>query len=236
MAFDNLKARSRYFRVLLYLDNEQHLAAAETIRTQYEHDYLCCKHTGYDGEKDHVHYVLWFDNPRSTETVCRVLGFVDPLGIPDDQFVRAIVKKQENKVDRQLKSACIYLVHANAPEKEQYPVSALEGDKDKIAWTCQQIVKYERNSLDMSDCVLGILDWIARQDDFIRVAYFGRWLCGSPYFKANSNRIVWAAIREHNLRIYQSKQPSEFGGLDTCENFRELTQAEWDSMQLIYGE
>ena len=107
--FDNLTARSRYFRVLLYPDNVQHQAAFTAIKAVYAGDYIGIIHKEQDGEKEHIHIVLWFDNPRKTESVCRVLGFVDDLGTPDDQFIRAICKQQGRRVEQQLKSSCIYL-------------------------------------------------------------------------------------------------------------------------------
>lgn len=235
--FENLTARSRYFRCLLYPDNPLHAAAMDMI-PQYADEYIGIVHTEQDGEKEHKHFVLFFDNPRVTATVCKALGFVDPTGLPDDQFVRAIVKNQKRKVDQQLKDCCVYLTHRNAPEKEQYPTTLLFGAKDRIAWTAKQVMKYESQEFDMSDCVSAVLDWIARQDDFIRVYSFGKWLCNSPYFKANNNKIIWAAIREHNLRIYNEKCDSVMptGGFDSIyPDFREITDEELAGMRFVYG-
>lgn len=230
--FDNLKARSRYFRVLLYPDCAEHAAAIEVIKNGYPDEYIGITHLAQDGEKEHQHFVLLFDNPRKTETVCEKLGLVSPLGLADDQFVRAIVKKQKRKVDQQLKDCCVYLTHRNAPEKEQYEVSQLFGDQARIKWTAKQVLKYESQEIDMPDCVLGILDWIASQDDIIKVYSFGRWLANSPYFKANNNRIVWAAIKEHNLRVWneQNPRPDHFDTVDPQydESFRELSHDEED--------
>lgn len=227
--FSNIDARSRYFRVLLYPDNEIHAAAIDQIKNGYADEYIGITHTEQDGEKEHQHFVLLFDNPRKTFTVCQMLGLVDALGMPDDQFVRAIVKKQKRKVDQQLKDCCVYLTHRNAPEKEQYEVSQLFGSQSRIKWTAKQVLKYESNEFDMPDCVLGVLDWISSQDDIIKVYSFGRWLCNSPYFKANNNRIVWAAIKEHNLLIWneQNPRPDHFDTVVPQDvDFREMTPEE----------
>lgn len=215
--FDNLSARSRYFRVLLYPDNELHQKAFETIQQKWANEFIGIIHKEQDGEKEHIHIVLCFKNPRVTSSVCNVLGFVDPTGLADDQFVRAIVKGQSRKVDQQLKSCCIYLLHKNAPEKEQYEISDLFGNKDMIAFTRKECIKYDLKEIDMPDSVQGILDWISSQDDMISAVSFGRWLCNTPYFKANNNKIVWAALKEHNLRIYKAKNAMPVGGFDVIQ-------------------
>lgn len=233
--FENLTARSRYFRLLLYTDNPVHMAAFDAIKHGISEEYVGIVHRAQDGiEKEHVHIVLCFDNPRITSTVCNRLGFVDATNMPDDQFVRAIVKEQSRKVFQQLKSCCIYLTHRNAPEKEQYSAADLFGTDARVKWTAKQVLKYESNDFDMSDCVLACLDWISAQDDEVKVSTFGRWLANSPHWKANGNKIVWGALREHNLRIYHEKNPvpSHF---DTLEEYNTKLAFDLSEFELLYG-
>ena len=237
---NNLEMRSRYFRLLLYPDNPLHLSVIEKIKSyDVSEEYLGIIHRGIDGDKEHEHYVLFFDNPRCTASLCRSLGFVDCTDMPNDQFVRAITKKQNRKVDSQLKDCCVYLTHRNAPEKEQYPVSDLFGSEERIKFTAHQIIKYESQTFDMADSVSFVLDWISRQDGYIKVFSFGKWLCSSPYFKANGNKIVWAALREHNLNCYAQKSWIPENGFDTLvPDFREMTEeesAELSRMGFIFG-
>lgn len=239
--FDNLNARSRYFRVLLYPDNPAHVAALEIIKDRYKDDYVGIKHIGQDGDKDHYHLILWFKNPRSTASVCRVLGFVDPTDLPDDKFVRAIVKSAKRKTDRQLKACCVYLTHKSAPEKEQYDISDLFGNSDYIEFTRKEIVKYDLHEIDMPDSVLGCLDFIRDQDDFIPASVFGRWLCNSPYFKAHNNRIVWAALKEHNVKIYHRENPISLELGDIKDNIDSLHVSDsdlstYEDLFLVFGE
>ena len=231
--FKNIEARSRYFRCLLYPDNELHSLAIEKLK-EYADDYVGITHTEQDGEKEHQHYVLIFKNPRKTATVCRELGFVDGLDMPDDQFVRAIVKQQKRKVDSQLKDCLIYLTHRNAPEKEQYEVSQLIGSPEWIKYTAKQIQKYESQEFDMCDSVSGILDWIAAQDGIIKAYTFGKFVTNSPYFKANSNKIVWAALKEHNLRVYNDQHPVPDHFDCVVPDFAEITEQELAQMNFIY--
>ena len=240
-SFDNLHARSRYFRVQLYPDNQLHADIFSRIKSDCIADsYVGITHKAIEGEKEHMHIVLLFDNPRQTDSLCRSLGFVNDLGEPDDQFCRAIVKKQKRPVDQQLKSCCIYLTHRNAPEKEQYPIEDLFGTEKQVRQTVKWVVKHEAGEVDMPDSVLAILDWIAMQDNIIKAYSFGKWLANSPYWKANNNRIVWAAIREHNLRIYgdQNPVPDHFDTVGSSEryDFIEISDSELAQMGFVWGD
>lgn len=232
--FKNVDARSRYFRVMIYPDNEQHVKALEMLK-EYAEDYVGITHEAQDGEKEHMHFVLLFKNPRVTSTVCKALGFVDPLDMPDDQFVRAIVKQQKRKVDQQLKDCLIYLTHRNAPEKEQYECTKLIGSPEYIKYTMKIVQKYESAEFDMCDSVNGILDWIASQDGIIKAYTFGKFLTKSPFWKANSNKVVWAALKEHNIRVWNDQNSMPAGGFDTIvPDFREISDSELAAMQFVY--
>lgn len=235
--FDNLTARTRYFRCLLYPDNPQHAAAISLIKSGYAEQYLGIVHkAAEDGEKEHHHIVLVFDNPRITSSVCTVLGLVDASGAPDDQFCRAIVKKQDRPVDQQLSSCCVYLTHRNAPEKEQYSLDDLYGTEELRRKTAKWVLKTESKEFDMPDSVLAVLDWISSQDNIIKAYSFGRWLANSPYWKANNNRIVWSALKEHNLRIWQEQNPvpGHFDCVDPKDRIRTDEDAELARMGFVW--
>ena len=232
---DNLNARSRYFRVQLYTDNALHMAAFNTIKAGFSDEYLGIVHNAIDGEKEHVHIVLMFVNPRQTKTICYGLGLVDELGVPDDQFVRAIIKKQKREVDQQLDSCCIYLTHRNSPEKEQYPISDVFGTSSRIKWLEKKVTKYMQKQFDMSDSVSAVLDWLASQDDTVTAFQLGKWLANSPHWKANSNKIVWACLREHNLKIYKQKNPVSHR-FDTLEQYNESRAFDLSEFDFLYGD
>ena len=232
---ENLDARSRYFRILLYTDNPVHMAAFDKIKQGVSDEYLGIVHRAIDGEKEHVHCVLMFVNPRQTKTVCYSLGLVDELGVPDDQFVRAIIKRQKREVDQQLDSACIYLTHRNAPEKEQYPMDDVFGTSSRIKWLDKKVTKYMQKQYDMSDSVSAVIDWISHQDDTVTAYQLGKWLANTPHWKANSNWFVRAVLREHNLRIYKEKNPVPHQ-FDTLEEFSESRAFDLSEFDFLYGD
>lgn len=241
-SFVNADARSRYFRLLLYPDNSQHSALIDRIKAGEIADdgFLGIMHQAIEGiEKEHYHFVLFFVHPRETAVLCKHFGFVNDLGEPDDTFVRAIVRAQNRDVDKQITSCTIYLTHRNAPEKEQYDFSSVFGSDDRKADLLRDLIKYESTHLDMSDAVLAVLDYISTfGNDFIRIIPFGKWLCKSPYFKCNGNKLVWAALREHNLNVLRDKQkdwiPAD--GFDTVNpDFEELSDDEWENLRFVFG-
>ena len=234
--FDNLRARSRYFRIMLYTDNQMHMQAFDKIKQGYSEEYLGIVHQASDGgEKEHIHIVLMFVHPRLTSTVCYALGMVDEMGVPDDQFCRAIVKQQKRDVDQQLDSSCIYLTHRNAPEKEQYPISDVFGTSSRIKWLEKKIIKYQAKDFDMSDCVSAVLEHIAQQDDTITAYQLGKWLVNTPYWRANSNKFVWACLREHNLKIYKDRNPVPHK-FDTLEEYNFARAFDLSEFDFLYGD
>lgn len=240
--FENLSARSRHFRILLYTDNSLHMQVFQAIKANTiftdddsKYEYVGNVHRGLDDEKEHVHIVLSFVNPKKTASVCRAMGFVDDLGTPDDQFVRAIVKAAERPVDQQLLSACVYLTHRNAPEKEQYSTDDLFGTAELLKYTIKHTIKYESKECDMPDSVCAALDWIRDQDGNISAFQLGKWLANSPYWKANNNKFVWAVLREHNLKVYKDAHPvpHEFSTLEEYSAQRAFDLSEFE---LLYGD
>lgn len=196
----------RNVKLLLYPDNEKHMEAFKMIPMFYP-EYVGILHDKLPDRKPHYHILI---HPISEEgqnipvqigTVCRKLGLINDLGEPDLQFIRPV----EGRYSQFL----IYMTHLSVPEKEQYNASDLFGSNALISDYGKTATKWLRNEFDMSDCILAVLDWIQRQEGIIRMSYFARWICNTPYFKASGSALVRSCIEEHNYRIYNS-QRSEY--------------------------
>lgn len=212
--FDNMKARSRYFRLMLYPDNIKHALAIEKIKDGYAEEYAGIVHRGFEDEtKEHEHYVLEFVNPRKTESVCQVLGLTNDLGEPDDQFCRAVLKKQNNPVLRQINSCLVYLLHLNSPEKEQYTLSDVFGTPAMIERTRRAVLAFLGDGLPMNEAILGCLDYIQHTEGVLKVSTFTRWLCNSENFKARNSWLVRESLLEHNQAIFAAKHRAEMAAL-----------------------
>ena len=69
--FENIKARSRYFRILLYTDNPVHCKAFDIIKNGYSEEYLGIVHKASDGgEKEHIHIHGFPDGASGKESTC----------------------------------------------------------------------------------------------------------------------------------------------------------------------
>lgn len=191
------KEKSRNMKLLLYPDNPHHVKVFMNIQDS-NYAYIGIKHAAIEGGKEHWHIYLCFDNPRYTASVAAELQLVNDLGEPDTQFVRAISGRFEN--------ALVYLTHCNCPDKEQYSFDDLFGVADLIERTKKACLKYQRKDMDMSDAIIGCLDYIRRTEGVISMTDFGYWVCRSAFFRAASSGIVRAAIEEHNRKIYAASQ------------------------------
>lgn len=139
------------------------------------------------------------NGPMMMQTICNAVGMVNELGQPDAQFIRFL--------DGRLNGFLVYLTHLSEPQKEQYSASALFGSSYMLAEYGKAATKFVRNELDMSDCVLGCLDWISNQRGYIiRWSGFARWAANSPFFRGASSPLVRHAIDEHNNAIYNRQQ------------------------------
>lgn len=205
------EVKTRGYKLLLFADNPRHMAIFRKVKKVYGDCFVGCWHTQYDDKgreivtgdgKKHVHVILYLKNAVWWRSVCKRLGSISPDGLPDYQFVRAI--GYDNAKETVKKGFC-YLTHANAPTKEQYPCSALFGAPDLVQAAQNAILACEMGALSMSECVYHVLEWVSGQPDYISMNDFGFWICGTPYFKASSSRIVYQAISEHNQKIAAEK-------------------------------
>lgn len=113
--------RDRKFCAVLYPDDPAHALAFEKIKESFDcayilHDCDCVEDTG-ELKKPHYHVVFTFPNPRYLSSVA-----VD-LGIPENYIERCI----------KLNASLRYLIHADNPDKYQYPMDAVGGSlKDRL--------------------------------------------------------------------------------------------------------
>lgn len=192
---DPSSVQSRNFKLLLYPDNELHVAALAAVKDNFP-EYIGILHDQNPEAKPHYHVAFKLEKPQMLGTVARKLGLITDLGEPDLQFVRPC----DGRFDRFL----VYLTHLDQPDKEQYDASALFGSSALISDYGRAATKFLRSEFDMADCVLACLDWIRGHEGIVTMTGFARWICGTPYFKASASPIVRACIEEHNQRIYNS--------------------------------
>ena len=112
--------RDRKFCVILYPDDATHMDAFEKIKESFDCAYILHDSDTLDtGElkKPHYHVVFTFPNPRYLSSVA------EDLGIPENYIERCL----------KLNSALRYLIHADNPDKYQYPLEAVGGSlKSKL--------------------------------------------------------------------------------------------------------
>ena len=169
----------KYFTLVLYPDDSTHIDLLNYLSNTYTCKYILHdKDRNKDGElkKAHWHIVWQTASPRTVTSLKKELN-VDYL---------QIVRTQ--------KQILAYLIHANAPDKYQYPVSDLKGD-----------LSIENDTEDNN--ILLILDFIENSDVEITIKqlnYFcaknGLW---SHYRR--SSYIFIKTLEEHNKNIYLKK-------------------------------
>lgn len=225
---DVSSAMSRNFKLLLYPDNEQHVQAVDKLKELFP-DYLGILHKGIEGGKDHWHFAVSVgDVPMRGGTLARKLGLVTEQLEPDCQFIRL--------VGGRMSGFLIYLTHLNQPDKEQYSPSDLFGSSGMFAEYCKAASKYLRKEVDSQDCVLAVLDWLKWQEGIVRLSYFARWICGTPYFKCANSPLVRGLIQEHNDRIYNAVRKDYIDSVsDSSEKMQALLAypESFDSNKLV---
>ena len=211
------KVQSRNFKVLLYPDNSDHVKVLETLKTVFP-EHIGILHDANEERKQHYHVGFKLDKPLELGTVCRKLGMVDEMLLPDLQFIRVC----DGRFDRFL----VYLTHLDDQNKEQYAASELFGSSGLISDYGRAATRWMRKEFDMSDCVLACIDWIRNKgDQVITMTSFARWICNTPYFKASSSLLVRSCIEEHNMRIYNAYRSDYLSSMaDSQEKYQALLQ------------
>lgn len=186
--------KSRYFALLLYPDNDIHVSVLSKIVSEYP-DHIGIWHNETEDNKRHCHLYLSFPNPRKAANVA------EEIGLPDAQFCRALFGS--------FRDCLLYLTHINQPEKERYSTSDLFGSPALLERYRRAEIAFLRKALDMSEAVLGCIDWIEQQAGIISASAFARWACSNAYFKGVSHPLVRMALDEHNQREYAKKRRIE---------------------------
>lgn len=221
---DPKKERSRTYKLLLFCDNKQHMAALKRIQRdeEFKNSYVGIWHVKIDEEgqvitdgsgKKHCHVLLDLKNAFFWSSLCKKLGFVDEKGEIDCRFCMPISCEIEKNTGKFIKTGRSnlergyqYLVHINASDKEQYPLSALWGAEEKLQNAYTAIQNYLAKNISMSSCVFMALTWIEQQSGIISYKDLTTWLCNSPYFKCQSSPLVRAVLDEHNRKFYMKSK------------------------------
>lgn len=229
---DPSEVRKRGYKLLLYADNRRHMQVLARIRRQedFKRSYVGCWHIQYDSsgseivtgkDKKHCHVILSFDNPRYWSGVCRSLGLISDSGEPDTQFCRPIGLERDT-----IEGGMIYLIHANAPDKEQYSVSDLFGAPVMVEAAERAIVGYQLRHISLSESLTAINDWVNSQfGKIITWNHYVQWLVTTPYVRTGaSNSLVRELIKAHNHKIA------------TAENREKMSEfaASYEKLQSLY--
>lgn len=203
----DLNFKTRNFKLLLYPDNDQHCDVMKKIESDSRFsDYIMIEHSlvGLDQKritegqgKIHRHYALCFSSAVYAAPLCRELGLVSDLGEPDYQFIRPITGR--------FSEFLLYMLHIAYDDKEHYSPVELQGSLELRDKALKAVLRYQRSQCELPDAVLACLDWIQAQSDrIITVTDFARWVCYTPYFRAQTSPLVRGAIAEHNQKLYAS--------------------------------
>ena len=106
--------RDRKFCTILYPDDSTHMEAFEKIKECFDSAYIlhdCDTLDTGELKKPHYHVVFTFPNPRFLSSVAQ------DLRIPENYIERCL----------KLNSSLRYLIHADNPDKFQYPLEAVGG-------------------------------------------------------------------------------------------------------------
>lgn len=174
--------KSRHIALLLYPDNEKHLDILARIKEEHP-EYIGIMHHGDDDIKEHFHIYLCFPNPVFASSVSQTLDLEENLCRP---------------LFGQFRDSLVYLVHRNAPEKEQYNVSDCFGSPALLHKLERYVMRYERSEVDTAEAVEGCIDWICKQQSYISYTAFVRWVLSTAFFKGASSPLVRMCLEEHN--------------------------------------
>lgn len=187
------KAKPKKYRkmvAVLYDEDPTHLAALDKIRSSYQfamikHDCDVIEGTG-ELKKAHWHIVLDFRHARYLTGVSKALGITDNYLKPcsdDEQYLR-------------------YLIHADDPDKYQYPLSAVEATPDMltrldIALSRQGVKPTEVESVSR------ILSYLDSLDDVVTIRELIAWSIGNECYSAlrRGGWLMKVLVQEHNDNV-----------------------------------
>lgn len=234
----NIDDRSRYFRLLLYMDNQQHMDLLSSLRFYADLDlpdyrFIGIRHNGDDDGllKCHYHLFLIFQYPQWTRSLCKKMGFVNDAFEPDDQFLRVI--------DGRFDNALVYLTHLNTPDKEQYVRDDLfaSGD-DVLKMYDDAVIRYQSRHIDKRLLLRDVVEWLDKQDGLVSARQLLEYLLTHGCYSVRNEswlRTVWS---EHNSRrLYFAKQQLQDAVCKDADKwaeflsggvFREISPDEWE--------
>lgn len=234
--------RMRSYVGLLYPTDKQHMKTLKYIQRHWGGYYCGCWHTikenGVErvkGElKKHLHIVLHFKNPRLWSALA------SDIGIPFDpeigcRFLRPVgydSNYDESGKRYTYKGALIYLVHRNAPEKEQYPVTALFGSSDMVALASRYIREYESRDITLTECLNAVKRFCAYSSKIITPEQVVDWFLLNPeYMRFMQNKWVERLIDFHNWKI-RCDEVSCMGSVQREQKHIEFTFSELEELVL----
>lgn len=224
---DEEKQKSRHFRFLLYLDNQEHVAVFENLQKLNKALKIWIKHEPgtdfdpYTGEtvetgKEHIHFYVSFPNPVNWYHFCDSIG-------GDLQFCRPITGP--------FKNALLYLCHTNTPEKEQYSLASLCGDEVLISDTRKIVQRYLEKDMPLGDAVQMCVLWIKQQEKHIRTEELVFWSVANGCFKGAYNVLTRDCLKEQNTLIEIRKM--EYQAVQSVD-FAEVSDEEFERMLIDY--
>lgn len=189
----NEKYRARVHMLLLYPDNEQHVAALDKISKSY--DYAAVQHdkdywTEEDEKKNpehkkgeikkaHFHVVIRCANATWSTALCKDLGI-------EEKFC-----EQARNVDNALQ----YLIHYNDTDKAQYTLDDVFGTmKPKLVESINKVEKSE------GEKVVELIEFIDNHEGYLSIKEFATYCAKNGYWAEfrRSGAIFCKIIEEHN--------------------------------------
>lgn len=206
------EVRKRGYKVLLYADNRDHMRAFSRIRRNkglFPY-FVGCWHTlrcdsGAEvltglGKK-HCHIIFSFPNPRYWS------GVLSDLQI-SEQFCRPIGFDRKGDT---IEKGLVYLIHANAPDKEQYTIDDLFGSPSLISDVQAAVIRYQMRHVTLADSLAAVRRWVtSHYGQRITPVMFVDWIVKTPYVKSAQNPWIRQMIDDHNWIVSQQDHQQEF--------------------------
>lgn len=137
--------KTRVWLMLLYPDNEEHQQILESLPRDFpqaiwaHHDRDISTETG-EILKDHVHVVLYFTNDVYKSHITKKYAWCETI----ERWVRPA---------KNIRERVRYLIHADDPDKYQYPYSYLEGNVKPY----EKFIDREQTEADKAKCIIHLI-------------------------------------------------------------------------------
>lgn len=183
------KYRSRVHSLLLYPDNDTHMAALNIIEKSYDYAYILHdmdKEENGEKKKPHIHVLLRFGQAVWNTAICKELG----------------IEERWIEKPRSFDNALLYLIHYNDADKHQYNVGDVRGNLAK-----RLIEKMNAQEKTEGEKVCELIQFIREFDGYLSVTLFAEYCAANGYWSEfrRSGAIFVNIIKEHN-EMYQKKE------------------------------